>query len=140
MGKASWTKSLLYHFPERGLKLYRYDKNQQAKMKCLLYHFPERGLKRTGNSNTVNTGVSLLYHFPERGLKPAGWLGKLAVFSLLYHFPERGLKLSPITQQGFYLVRSPLPLPREGIETCHRFHPDSFSSQSVSFTTSPRGD
>ena len=83
----------------------------------------------------------LLYHFPERGLKQVQAISPdQDLHCLLYHFPERGLKLiiriKPYV--GDYDELSPLPLPREGIETlfCPPFH----RQYKVSFTTSPRGD
>ena len=41
-------------------------------------------------------------------------------FRLLYHFPERGLKHELDRQSPSGLQLSPLPLPREGIETHKR--------------------
>jgi hypothetical protein len=82
---------------------------------------------------------------------------------LLYHFPERGLKLLGINLENKSTdsTKSPLPLPREGIETLEvaveppstlslLYHfperglkpslPSPEITRFVSFTTSPRGD
>ena len=88
----------------------------------------------------------------------------LIKYRLLYHFPERGLKplgaTAGVEVKGF---GSPLPLPREGIETniclayiekkmvslLYHFPErglkleqviDTANYKNVSFTTSPRGD
>ena len=113
------------------------------KLGCLLYHFPERGLKHSvrivmfsGIKSPLplpREGIEtefcatmylslpsecLLYHFPERGLKQYTW-NFWIYFNLLVSFttsPRGDWNLIP-QRPKFTTLASPLPLPREGIET-----------------------
>ena len=88
--------SLLYHFPERGLKLNCIATiGPDDSTNCLLYHFPERGLKQKVLS-LVDLSLKLLSPLP---------------------LPREGIETSNIHADLLRQSESPLPLPREGIET-----------------------
>ena len=87
---------LLYHFPERGLKLFVQFRWAEQPVLHVSFTTSPRGDWNKGElRESIGSATSLLYHFPERGLKQSNWLNQM-VFNflrgLLYHFPERGLK------------------------------------------------
>ena len=135
---SSLAYSLLYHFPERGLKL-KLPSLARSSLASPL-PLPREGIETLIPSNPKwSIASSLLYHFPERGLKPHSIPNNPYSYSLLYHFPERGLKLLYYSLMFSALIGLLYHFPERGLKRSLRLI-RCVNSSRVSFTTSPRGD